>query len=127
MGKLFSSLLGFVVGNKLMLMVAGGLLLANVGQFLWNGRTVAKLELALEKQKLAVAVEAAQTNAKTIADMNQTFNELNARLARFEKAQQEIRDATLHDIREIENVPADQDGAAAPVLRDTMERLKRVR
>ena len=101
-------------------------LIAGLVAFLAAGAYIAWLryDLTQTKEKLTTAQQIAKEKQAQLDDLQTRANAALAELTALNKAQAERLKAAKLREREIRNVPKDQDGAVAPVLRDSLERMR---
>ena len=94
--------------------------------FLAAGAWIAWLrhDLTTTKEKLTTAENTVKEKQAQLDDLQSRANAALAELTALNKAQAERLKAAKLREREIRNVPKDQDGAVAPVLRDSLERMR---
>ena len=94
--------------------------------FLAAGAWIAWLrhDLTTTKGKLTTAENTVKEKQAQLDDLQSRANAALAELTAINKKQADRLKAAKLREREIRNVPKDQDGAVAPVLRDSLERMR---
>jgi len=83
-----------------------------------------RYDLTQTKEQLTTAQLMAKEKQAQLDDLQTRANNALAKLSAMNKAQADRLKAAKLREREIRNVPKDQDGAVAPVLRDSLERMR---
>lgn len=105
--------------NKVFLIVGLVAFLAAGGYIAWL-----RYDLTQTKEKLTTAQQIAKEKQAQLDDLQSRANAALAELTALNKAQAERLKAAKLREREIRNVPKDQDGAVAPVLRNSLNRMR---
>ncbi len=102
-------------------------LIVGLVAFLAAGGYIALLryDLTQTKEKLTTAQQIAKEKQAQLEDLQARAVSALNELTNINKAQAKRLKAAKLTEREIRNVPKDQDGPVAPVMRDSLERMRR--